>query len=127
MYNERTRRQAIDLVQSGLTPEEASRKMGGRPTGNTIKKWIDGKLPTGKRSKRCYIPVAAKEQAIKRLFMGESYVSVAAEIGCAPESLLAWRRKYLEGGVEAITTARDTREEINRQMRERLHLTAIQP
>ena len=125
MYSEQVRNEALRLVESGLTPSAVSRQLGGHPSETTIKNWMAGRIPTGKRSKRCYIPAERKVEAINRLFMGENYIDVATEIGCAPESLLTWRREYLRGGIDAIKTPRDVREEINRKMRERLERQGI--
>lgn len=122
MYSDQVRREALRLAETGLSPAQISCKMGGRPTEPTIKKWIEGFVPTGKRTKRCYIPVEAKEDALIRLFLGEDYVEVAKELGCTPGALLGWRRKYITGGIEAITTTRDLRERINRSMREKIGL-----
>ena len=120
MYSEKVRQQALKLVESGLSPAEAASQLGGHPTATTIKKWMAGSIPTGRRAKRCYVPVDDKVKAINRLFLGEDYMAVAAEIGCSPSSLLTWRRMYLEGGRSALLTPRDVREQINEEMRKQL-------
>ena len=48
-----------------------------------------------------------KLDALDRLERGEHYREVAADLGCAPASVLTWRRLLRNGGVDALVTAVD--------------------
>lgn len=39
MFDKETRERALGLVASGLSPAEASARMGGHPAGATIARW----------------------------------------------------------------------------------------
>lgn len=107
MYDEATRARALELVASGMTFTDVSRKMGGKPGPAIIRKWSLNELPTGKRSKRMVYTQRQKLEALARVEAGEDYTAVAAEVGCSPPTLLTWRKLREQGGDEALITAVD--------------------
>ena len=107
MYDEATRKRALEFVASGMSYVDASRKMGGKPGPAIIRKWSMNELPTGKRSKRMAYTQRQKLDALGRIEAGEDYTAVAAEVGCTPSTLLTWRKLREQGGDEALVTAVD--------------------
>lgn len=107
MYDEKTRERALRLVRDGLSYRKASEAMGGRPGPAIIRRWAEGFVPTGKRRPQVTISCEEKLQAIQRLEDGENYRSIAEDLGCAPSTVITWRRIRDEKGVDALKTKID--------------------
>ena len=107
MYDDETIGRALELLSLGLSPREVSRRMGGRPGHAVIRKWARGELPEGRRRPRAMYLQGEKVRAVERVEAGEDYREVAAELGCAPTTLLTWRRLRAEGGDDALRTSID--------------------
>lgn len=107
MYDEKTRERALGLLREGLSYREVSEAMGGKPGPAIIRRWAEGYVPTGKRSRPMAYTLQQKLDALDRLERGEHYREVAADLGCAPASVLTWRRLLRNGGVDALVTAVD--------------------
>ena len=110
MYDKETRERALALVASGLSPRAASRAMGGRPCATCIVKWLAGEVPGSRRSRpRLRWSSQDKLAAVRRVLAGERYREVAGDVGCAPTTVLGWRKAFLERGEAAFVTADDVR------------------
>ena len=107
MYSEKTRERALGLVREGLSYREVSRELGGKPGPAIIRRWADGYVPTGKRMRSMAYTMQQKLGALKRVEQGEHYRDVASDVGCAPATILTWRRLWRDGGEKALETAVD--------------------
>lgn len=107
MYDKELRDRVLLLVDMGNSPAHVSRLLGGKPSRATIMKWVNGQIPTGKRRERCMLTREQKVRAVQRVLAGERADDVAAEVGCASATLLTWRRKFEQGGENALATKID--------------------
>ena len=107
MYSDRERERALMLVELGYSPGRASRILGGKPSRAAIMRWMKGEEPTRRRGQPCALSCAEKVAAVRRVQDGEYYRDVAEDVGCAPSTLLTWRRKMERDGEAALRTRYD--------------------
>lgn len=113
MYDEKVRRRALGLLAEGLSHREVSRRMGGSPSPTCVRKWQLGQLP-GCAARRPPVRLSAQEKlaAVARVLGGEDYRDVAEDVGCAPTTLLGWRRAHAERGEAGLVTQEEARRRV---------------
>ena len=115
MYDADTRRRARELMELGLSVREVSRRMGGRPSATCLDQWRRQWFPgVSRRGKPVALSAKEKNAAVMRVVAGEDLERVAAEVGCAPGTLRAWRRAFALKGQAGLMTHRDARERCER-------------
>lgn len=105
MYDEETRERALAMLDDGLSHREVSRRMGGSPSPTCVRNWQLGRVP-GRVSRKDGVRLSSQEKlaAVRRVLDGERYRAVAEDVGCAPSTLLNWRRAHADrGGVGLVT------------------------
>lgn len=109
MFSEEQKRAALELYDelgsAGRTVERL-----GYPSRACLRNWAASRgEPPAPRKPAVRLAAEEKEAAVARVLGGEPYREVARSCGVAPCTVLAWRRKYLEGGGDALVTDIDAR------------------
>ena len=113
MYDEETRERALGMLAEGLSPREVSRRMGGSPGPTCVSNWRRGRVP-GAAGRRPAVRLSSQEKlaAVRRVLAGEHYRAVAEDVGCAPATLLGWRRAHSERGEAGLVTEEEARRRV---------------
>lgn len=113
MYDEETRNRALAMLDEGLSHRDVSRRMGGSPSPSCVRNWQMGRVPAaGPRKDAVRLTSQEKTAAVRRVLGGEHYRAVAEDVGCAPSTLLNWRRAYAERGEVGLMTEEDARRRV---------------
>ena len=113
MYDEETRERALAMLAEGLSHREVSRRMGGSPSPSCVRSWQLGEVP-GASPRKDAVRLTSQEKtaAVRRVLDGEHYRAVAEDVGCAPATLLKWRRAYDRRGEAGLMTEEDARRRV---------------
>lgn len=99
MFDNETRRLALRLLEGGMTPNEASRAMGGVPTGRTVRRWREAAARGPRPHKeRVLFGDVEKAAAVRRVLAGEAPRAVAEDIGAHATTVRNWVRAAAPGG-----------------------------
>lgn len=105
MFDKETRERALGLVASGLSPAEASARMGGHPAGATIARWGSPGGRGGRPRKRMVrLGTYERIAAVRRVSSGEPVRAVAGDVGVSAQALRNWVRAAASGGEAALMT-----------------------
>ena len=113
MYDRETRERALAMLGEGLSSREVSRRMGGSPSASCVREWAEGRVP-GAAPRKDAVRLSSREKlaAVRRVLAGEHYRDVAEGIGCAPSTVLGWRRAYAERGEAGLMTEEEARSRV---------------
>jgi putative transposase len=98
MFDKETRGRALGLVASGLSPAEASARMGGHPSGATIARWGSPGGRGGRPRKRTVrLGTYERIASVRRVSSGEPVRAVAGDVGVGAQALRNWVRAAASG------------------------------
>lgn len=111
MYDMETKERALALVDSGMTPREASAALGGSPSWKAIARWRSLRAQ-GRPLRKPVVRLSADEKvaAARRVLAGERVGSVADDVGACAQALRGWARAVAERGEVSLVEPERARE-----------------
>jgi transposase InsO family protein/transposase-like protein len=113
MYDEETRRRALELIDSGMSPAQASAAMGGRPGKKAVREWARRRAE-GSPQRKQVVRLGAEEKvaAVRRVRSGEGAGSVARGLGVCAQTVRNWVRAAARDGEVSLVTEEDARSRV---------------